>query len=203
MLVFHFLDRDQYFLRGRPFLIQHMSRVKVKGTGIRPRSNPLEEPDFWKGMSWVGLEGGSTATPPPPEHYSSSVVSRDDSRYNDTDTTASDASNDENNEYTPIPPAIVASEHRQRIIKPQGVPAHAPIPIHCSVDDQDLSKLMGWGKPFYYIDSAQIAEPVSSAAADGAVRVDPVFDTLMEDAELAAALNELISDSDIGSLQVF
>lgn len=30
-----------------------MTRVKVKGTGIRARSNPDAEPDFWR-MSWLG-----------------------------------------------------------------------------------------------------------------------------------------------------
>ena len=53
-------DRNGYyherFLRGKPFLIEHMSRAKVKGTCIRARANPLEEPNFWK-MSWIGPDG--------------------------------------------------------------------------------------------------------------------------------------------------
>jgi len=38
-----------------------MKRVKVKGTGVRPRSNPDEEPDFWNGMPWV-VAGGNCSS---------------------------------------------------------------------------------------------------------------------------------------------
>ena len=30
----------------------HISRTRVKGTGVRPKSNPDQEPDFWS-MPWV------------------------------------------------------------------------------------------------------------------------------------------------------
>ena len=44
-------DRGAYyhekFLRGREFLAPSIVRVKVKGTGVRARSNPEEEPDFY------------------------------------------------------------------------------------------------------------------------------------------------------------
>jgi hypothetical protein len=49
-------DRGAYyhemFLRGKPFLAHHIQRVKVKGTGVRARSNPTQEPDFWS-MEWM------------------------------------------------------------------------------------------------------------------------------------------------------
>lgn len=44
-------DRGGYyhekFLRYRAWLALNIPRIKVKGTGVRARSNPAEEPDFW------------------------------------------------------------------------------------------------------------------------------------------------------------
>jgi hypothetical protein len=49
-------DRGGYyhelFLRDRIFLSHSIQRIKVKGTGVRARSNPDQEPDFWA-LSWV------------------------------------------------------------------------------------------------------------------------------------------------------
>lgn len=49
-------DRGGYyhelFLRNRTFLAHSIQRIKVKGTGVRARSNPDQEPDFWA-MPWV------------------------------------------------------------------------------------------------------------------------------------------------------
>mmetsp|Transcript_48670 Transcript_48670/g.139944 ORF Transcript_48670/g.139944 Transcript_48670/m.139944 type:complete len:346 (-) Transcript_48670:218-1255(-) len=49
-------DRGGYyhelFLRDRIFLSHSIQRIKVKGTGVRARSNPDQEPDFWA-MPWV------------------------------------------------------------------------------------------------------------------------------------------------------
>lgn len=49
-------DRGAYyhelFLRGKPFLAHHIQRMKVKGTGVRARSNPTQEPDLWS-MEWM------------------------------------------------------------------------------------------------------------------------------------------------------
>lgn len=58
-------DRGGYyhelFLRGRAFLAHSIERIKVKGTGIRARSNPEQEPDFW-GMEWIP-EGNVNSNP--------------------------------------------------------------------------------------------------------------------------------------------
>lgn len=58
-------DRGGYyhelFLRGRAFLAHSIERIKVKGTGVRARSNPEQEPDFW-GMEWIP-EGNDTSNP--------------------------------------------------------------------------------------------------------------------------------------------
>ena len=51
------LDKGAYynelFLRGKPWLCHTIQRIKVKGTGVRAKSNPTQEPDFWS-MTWAG-----------------------------------------------------------------------------------------------------------------------------------------------------
>eukprot|EP00545_Synedropsis_sp_CCMP1620_P005320 CAMPEP_0119018552 /NCGR_PEP_ID=MMETSP1176-20130426/19681_1 /TAXON_ID=265551 /ORGANISM="Synedropsis recta cf, Strain CCMP1620" /LENGTH=445 /DNA_ID=CAMNT_0006972575 /DNA_START=118 /DNA_END=1455 /DNA_ORIENTATION=+ len=39
---------NEFFLRGRPDLTVHMHRTRVKGTGVRTSSNPMEEPNFYE-----------------------------------------------------------------------------------------------------------------------------------------------------------
>jgi hypothetical protein len=48
----------EYFLRGKPALSHKIQRTKVKGTGVRARSNPTTEPHLWD-MPWVGTECAS------------------------------------------------------------------------------------------------------------------------------------------------
>jgi hypothetical protein len=43
---------NELFLRDRVFLAHSIQRIKVKGTGVRARSNPEDEPNFWS-MPWV------------------------------------------------------------------------------------------------------------------------------------------------------
>jgi hypothetical protein len=56
-------DRGGYyhelFLKGKVFLAHSIQRIKVKGTGVRARSNPDQEPDFWA-MPWVSEEEPAT-----------------------------------------------------------------------------------------------------------------------------------------------
>jgi hypothetical protein len=58
-------DRAGYyhelFLRAKPFLAHNIQRLKVKGTGVRARSNPEQEPNFYS-MPWVPTEGLSVPT---------------------------------------------------------------------------------------------------------------------------------------------
>lgn len=50
------LDRGGYynecFLRGKEFLLNSIQRVKVKGTGVRGKSNPQDEPDLYS-LAWL------------------------------------------------------------------------------------------------------------------------------------------------------
>jgi hypothetical protein len=57
-------DRGGYyhelFLKGKVFLAHSIQRIKVKGTGVRARSNPDQEPDFWA-MPWVNNDLSSSS----------------------------------------------------------------------------------------------------------------------------------------------
>jgi hypothetical protein len=57
-------DRGGYyhelFLRGKVFLVQNIHRIKVKGTKIRARSNPEQEPNFYA-MPYVGAQVGQSS----------------------------------------------------------------------------------------------------------------------------------------------
>jgi hypothetical protein len=48
----------EYFFRGKPALSHKIQRTKVKGTGVRARSNPTSEPHLWE-MTWVGTDAVS------------------------------------------------------------------------------------------------------------------------------------------------
>jgi HSF-type DNA-binding len=50
----------ELFLRGRVFLSHSIQRVKVKGTGVRARSNPDQEPNFWN-MTWLEEEAAASS----------------------------------------------------------------------------------------------------------------------------------------------
>lgn len=43
----------EYFLRGRYDLLYGIHRIKIKGTGIRAKSNPEHEPKFWNNYAWI------------------------------------------------------------------------------------------------------------------------------------------------------
>jgi hypothetical protein len=59
-------DRGGYyhelFLQGKVFLAHSIQRIKVKGTGVRARSNPDQEPDFWA-MPWVNDDNAAHPAP--------------------------------------------------------------------------------------------------------------------------------------------
>jgi len=70
-------DRGGYyhelFLQNKPFLARDMQRVQVKGTRVRARSNPDQEPNFWT-MQWC--EPRVTTVSSDDESEGSSIDSR-------------------------------------------------------------------------------------------------------------------------------
>lgn len=47
----------ELILPGKAFLIRHLERVPIQGTGVRSRADPKTEPDFWsmtpiQGQCW-------------------------------------------------------------------------------------------------------------------------------------------------------
>lgn len=60
----------ELFLKGRVCMAHGIQRTKVKGTGVRGRSNPDQEPDFWP-MPWV--DGISEPAMPEEEKVSSAI----------------------------------------------------------------------------------------------------------------------------------
>jgi len=54
----------ELFLRNRMFMAHAIQRIKVKGTGVRARSNPAQEPDFWN-MPWVDAASTPTGSSSP------------------------------------------------------------------------------------------------------------------------------------------
>lgn len=73
-------DRGGYyhelFLRGKVFLAQSIQRIKVKGTKIRARSNPDQEPNFYA-MPWVVENNKKTTTTTNSSYNNRAVVERD------------------------------------------------------------------------------------------------------------------------------
>jgi len=175
----------EFFLRGKPFLIQHMHRVKVKGTGIRARANPDQEPDFWK-MPWVGCDGavvngscgeremdgngniGGTPLPPPALSRGGNVHHQ---RYNNSRKGSSSVVSHDEEEYR--------ADRRDDVEEEEA--DYEPIPLSVAVTPRTESRrtarieeeletgkiLKGWGKPFYYLDSIHL--PTSSPHAVSAV----------------------------------
>jgi hypothetical protein len=141
-------DRGGYYherlLRGKPFLIEGMTRAKVKGTVVRARSNPKQEPDFYR-MSWVGSDNScgienynnkNTAQRPVTSWSSSSLVSNDDNN-SDVDIDFHEL------DLEPIPLSAIVSQS-------------APTPAEADV------VLSGWGMPFHVMDDlpSDLPEPV-------------------------------------------
>jgi hypothetical protein len=51
----------ELFLRAKVFLSHSIQRIKVKGTKIRARSNPAQEPNFYA-LPWVTEQGNNTTS---------------------------------------------------------------------------------------------------------------------------------------------
>lgn len=98
---------NEFFLRGRPHLLSKVQRIKVKGTGVRARSNPEQEPDFWT-MPYVGSEDSVV---PAQMTSMASVVSEDD--HNDVPAPVYSAqSTDCEQDYEPISAEVSTTDFK-------------------------------------------------------------------------------------------
>ena len=123
---------NELFLRGKPSLCNKIVRVKLKGTGVRAKSNPDEEPDFW-GMPWMVPEEDSE----PRTHFrncnpQSSVVSTDDEEETD---------------------------HPLDLEYPQG-DQFVSSPVEPTAQPAEGSLVYRWGMPFRYLPKYPRDKPV-------------------------------------------
>jgi hypothetical protein len=69
---------NEFFLQGKPGMSSKIQRIRVKGTGVRAKSNPAQEPNFWN-MPWAVSSLSHTTTPMTHDFNTlpSAVVSQD------------------------------------------------------------------------------------------------------------------------------
>lgn len=140
---------NEFFLRGKAHLLNKIQRIKVKGTGVRARSNPEQEPDFWT-MEWVSDSAAAAAsnetndmcTPSNMMSSHASVVSHDEQDM-DVPAMTSISYQDENDH---VPSSSLADETFS--------------------DDEIDMKLCGWGMPFYYLESLPGQQPQGKSSSD-------------------------------------
>ncbi|CAJ1959218.1 unnamed protein product [Cylindrotheca closterium] len=138
----HGKDRGGYyhelFLRSMPFLAQGIQRIKVKGTGVRARSNPHQEPNFYK-MSFVGTRSLSVPMPLPRSRPVASFPTT----------------------FMPIPSPMSLSIPTPVMSQPA---PHASLPLQSSYSlepraVEDFDVICGFGnKKFHYLDPHQLQE---------------------------------------------
>jgi len=171
-------DRGGYyhecFLRGKPFLMERLHRAKVKGTVVRARSNPKQEPDFYA-MSWVGCDNADAENDVPCVPLSAAARTRE------TSSSSSVVSFDGNtDEFEPIPLSAIVT------------PSQSP---QQQFDENDIV-LSGWGMPFHYMgDLPQeivdtVPEPVPITSSSSAPSTSNVIDPDDFDSILDGLLND-------------
>lgn len=160
---------NELFLRGRPWLSTTIQRVKVKGTGVRARSNPQEEPDFWK-MPWVE---SATLAPNTRVSRNISVVSEDN----------------QSDDNQPL-----SSYDDETLLQPDRT-FENPFAVHQG-DDSDTI-LTGWGMPFHYMPHTETSTRDLNNTADdllGDIDLD-IFDHFdaSNDKDFADLLDMIVS----------
>jgi HSF-type DNA-binding len=181
------IDKGGYyhelFLRNKTLLSHEIQRVKVKGTGVRARSNPDQEPDFWT-MTWVDSAQVVSS--------SASIVSYEDE---------SDADNNNSSSMEPIPldaplsMLLPAAEDQQEPLDP--------------TDDDDMAcdiLLKGWGKPFHAIYGDIYGEPdVFVAASNSPVSTSVDLSWMVEvphQLDFDEMMNDVVQDNDFAFVEL-
>jgi len=171
-----------------------MTRVKVKGTQIRARSNPEAEPDFWRGMRWVGTsqapgncyEFADSLNKSPRPRGSVSVVSQD------TDFSEADMETDVAKDVNSFP----IGHHLTRS------PPASPLKTPETKQQESNVRMSGWGRPFYYLGAEQVGElvpdkPVASASSisSNSALLPPTKP--MGDQEFLSSLKDFLGDGSL------
>ena len=135
------MDKGGYyhelFLKDRIWLAQKIQRVKVKGTGVRAKSNPAQEPNFWN-MTWVNGEHSSSNSAVQSMEISSPRPVVTSTPHVD-DCTTSVVSHDEEENTVTHP-----QHERNEIVS---LPPQPPK----SLEPQENTLVSSWGMPFYYL----------------------------------------------------
>jgi HSF-type DNA-binding len=220
-------DKNGYyhelFLRNRVFLANQIQRVKVKGTGVRARSNPDQEPDLW-GMPWVGhmdtpvqsggvsvvsLEAPASSFTPSALPLPPSLPSPSPSL---TSTSTSPAPVQPSCKSFSLPVAQHSLASAINVSFTNYNAMNSSNDYFSSNDDKDDEIIhTGWGKSFYYLDpltsSLDVQAPSSSSAATTMystpaslpILSEPVIDFVLDDKDLDELAHE-IADHDYDTL---
>jgi hypothetical protein len=212
------IDKGGYyhelFLQGKPWLAQQIQRVRVKGTGVRAKSNPAQEPNFWSmPCTTRGSKADSTVritpteapvTTPVTTSAPPAVASTTHRQHFGDDCTASVVSQDEEE-----PPRLP-----HRTVAPPPVQSVAPSSADLG-EPEDDSLIDSWGMSFYYL--SQPESPYSRVIATpftidddiekilGNMDVNEVMRDFFDNTEGHSVVDllEQVSHESIFSLKVF
>jgi hypothetical protein len=154
------LDKNGYyhelFLRDRLDLAARIPRCKVKGTGVRAKSNPEDEPNFWS-MTWVPRGEQQEGAVAPSSSSSSSPSKKKKKKKKRTFKRSASVVSDHASE----------DEHKMDV--------DPPVTVSSGSDPDDVV-LFGWGKPFHLLDDVPSSadEEDNSRNASAAVVMKPV-----------------------------
>ena len=177
------LDKGAYyhplFLRGMSFLTNRIQRIKVKGTGVRQKSNPDQEPNFYA-MEFVN--GGN--------------YTKDES----SSSSSSEASTPLNNNYPP--PSLVASRPSSsqgfvpqstasmpRRISNSSLESYTSVTAPVEEEERPGDCLHEWGMPFYALDSLEDEQTNDESSPTTAV---PPLDAVECELAMDSVLHSLL-----------
>lgn len=202
------LDKGGYyhelFLRGKPYLAQKIQRVKVKGTGVRAKSNPNQEPDFWN-MPWsMTTPHSKTSSTPLHETTQPSTDTMmnpllvTSSMQRAEDCTTSVVSQDEDHEaqqvtycdeMIPDPRPLHPMIHAVDVRAPMQIPSFGMDPVEDTL-------VTSWGMPFYYLPRPEGSLPPDAYHGGKVTCIDDDLDKILGDMDFAEVMKDLLHDSE-------
>jgi hypothetical protein len=169
------LDKGGYyselFLRGKPGLMSKIQRIKVKGTGVRAKSNPTQEPNFWN-MPWAVPLSPDSVPMNHDFHTVSSVVSFEEEQ------SLADEIHEKNHVAPEVPFEYQDSQEDE----------------YWPDDPREGSLVFKWGKPFHYLSELTLSTDTSSVGLDTSGTED--MDITLDDAGLDNFMEFVVSAED-------